>query len=92
MRRRLILVLLPLVILGACAAGDSAPPPPGASAQLQVGFPSGGLADTITINVIDRLPLRAAELVAPEGGTSPADWINVDASPRVAAGQWGTPT
>jgi len=89
MRRRLILVLPPLVILGACAASDSAPPsPPGASAQLHVGFPSGGVADTITINVIDRLPLRAAELVAPEGGTSPADWINVDANPRVAAGQW----
>jgi hypothetical protein len=88
MRRRLILSLPPLVILGACAAGDSAPSPPGASAELQVGFPSGGLADTITINVIDRLPLRAAELVAPDGGTAPADWINVDANPRVAAGQW----
>jgi hypothetical protein len=86
--RRLILVLLPLVILGACAAGDSAPPLPATNAELHVGFPSGGLADTITINVIDRQPLRAAELVAPDGGRSAADWINVDASPRVAAGQW----
>jgi hypothetical protein len=90
MRRRLILVLPPLVILGACATSGGTPPSPApaASADLHVGFPAGGVADTITINVVDRLPLRAAELVAPEGGTSPADWINVDASPRVAAGQW----
>src|SRR5207237_4792260 len=37
---------------------------------------------------IARLPVRAAALVAPDGAVIPADWIQVNASPRVAAGQW----
>jgi hypothetical protein len=86
--RRLIPVLLPLVILGACTGTGGGSPPPGATADLQVGFPSGGLADTIAVTAIDRLPLRAAALVAPDGAAIPADWINVNADPRVATGQW----
>ena len=86
--RRLIPVLLLLVVLGACAESGGGPPPPGTTADLRVGFPSGGLADTIAVTVIDRLPLRAAALIAPDGAAIPADWINVDADPRVATGQW----
>jgi hypothetical protein len=86
--RRLIPVLLLLVVLGACAESGGSPPPPGTTADLRVGFPSGGLADTIAVTVIDRLPLRAATLVAPDGAAVPADWINVNADPRVTTGQW----
>jgi hypothetical protein len=86
--RRLIPVLLPFVVLAACTDGGGAPPLPTATADLRVGFPSGGLADTITVSVVDRLPLRAAALVAPDGAAIPADWIQVNADPRVATGQW----
>jgi hypothetical protein len=85
---RLIPVLLLLIVLGACTGGGSVPATPGTTADLRVGFPSGGLADTIAVTAIDRLPLRAAALVAPDGTAVPADWINVDADPRVATGQW----
>jgi len=86
--RRLVPVLLPLILLGACTGGDAAPPPAGATAELHVGFPSGGVADTIAISVIDRLPLRAAELIAPDGAAIPANWIQANANPRVVTGQW----
>ena len=90
--RRLIPVLLrlvvPGVVLGACTGGGGAPPAPTATADLRVGFPSGGLADTIAVTAIDRLPLRAAALVAPDGAAIPADWIQVNADPRIATGQW----
>jgi hypothetical protein len=86
--RRLVPVLLPLILLGACTGGDAAPAPPGATAELRAGFPSGGLADTIAVTTVDRLPLRAAALIAPDGAATPADWINVNANPRVGTGQW----
>ena len=86
--RRLIPVLLPFVVLAACTDGGGAPPLPTATADLRVGFPTGGLADTITVSAVDRLPLRGAALVAPDGAAIPADWIQVNADPRVATGQW----
>lgn len=60
--------------------------PPAPVAQLRVRF--GGLVDTIDVGAVERLPLRAAELVAPDGAATPASAISVDASPRLATGQW----
>lgn len=85
--RRLAPLLPLLTVLGACSAGDSAAPPPAATAELHVGFPSGGVADTITVTAVERLPLSAAELVAPDGATTPADWVDANAGPRVRTGQ-----
>jgi hypothetical protein len=85
--RRLVPVLLPLFLVAACDAGGNAPPPPVTAAAVQAGFPRGGLADTITISAVERLPLRAAELVALDGSTTPANWIDVNNSPSVATGQ-----
>jgi hypothetical protein len=65
------------------------PLPPGPTApraQLRAGF--GGLVDTIEIDVLDRLPLRAAVLVAPDGTAAPASYINIADNPRLATGQW----
>jgi hypothetical protein len=86
------LVYLPMLLFALAACGDSGPPPgapPGApmsSAQVRVGF--GGLVDTIEIAAIERRPLRAAELVASDGSTTPSGPITVDSSPRSAIGQW----
>jgi len=94
MRRVLpLLLLLPPLGLAAC---DSAALPPGPdtqgpnspSAQLVASFPRGGIVDTIVVNAVERLPLRAAELVAPGGAPTPASYINVAASPGYATGQW----
>jgi hypothetical protein len=84
--------VLVLILLSGCEAGgvspsgSAMPGPPPPSAQLRVRF--GGLVDTIEINAIERLPLRAAELVAPDGSATPASAIDADASPRFAGGQW----
>jgi hypothetical protein len=87
--RRVMLLPSALLALSACTPGGSAPPPPlAAPFELQVGFSSGGLADTISITALDRLPLHAAELIAPDGAAAPANWIDVNARPRAATGQW----
>ena len=85
--RRLFPALLPLFLVAACDAGGNAAPPPVTAAAVQAGFPRGGLADTITVSAVERLPLRIAELVAPDGAATPANWIDVNNSPRVATGQ-----
>ena len=85
---RLLLILLCSLELSACSGGDAAPPAQAASTQVQIGFPKGGLADTITVTAVDRLPLRAAELVAPDGSTVKSNWINVASAPSVGTGQW----
>ena len=94
MRRHLLLpaaLLLPLLPIAGCdevAALPPGPPPPaGAAAELAAGFPVGGVADTIVVTAVDRLPLRGAELVAPDGAATPASYIDVAASPRLATGQ-----
>jgi hypothetical protein len=84
--RRALPVLLPLLLIAGCEYGG-APPQPGATAQLRASFPRGGIADTIVIEATDRLPLRAADLLSPDGSTTPAGSIDVDDSPSFATGQ-----
>ena len=86
--RRLVPALLPLFLVAACDAGGTAPPSAVTATAVQAGFLRGGLADTITISAVERLPLRAADLVAPDGTATPANWVDVNNSPRVATGQW----
>lgn len=87
--RRLLQIVLPLALLAGCEGG-AAPPSAlsGPAAQLRASFPPRGLVDTIEIDAIERLPLRAAVLIAPDGTTTPATYINTDTNPRLATGQW----
>ena len=89
--RRVLPLFVPLLVLAGCGGGgfeSSAPPAsPGASATLRAGFPKGGLADTIAIEAVERLPLREAVLLAPDGTATPSGAIDVDASPSFTAGQ-----
>ena len=81
------LLLLLAVLPGGCGSGGAPPrAPPPAAAQVRVGF--GGLVDTIEIAAVDRLALRAADLVAPDGTTTPASSVDVANAPRLATGQW----
>ena len=79
--------MLLLFVLAGCG-GVGAPPPGPASpaAEVRVGF--GGIADTLTITAVERLPLRAAALVAPDGAATPASAISVEPMPRAAVGQF----
>jgi hypothetical protein len=83
MRRFAALVLL-LVVAG-CAEGGGLPPLP--SEQIRVGFPPHGIADTIQIDAVDRLALRSAELVAPDGSAIPAAAIDVNPAPGFTTSQ-----
>jgi hypothetical protein len=81
------LMLLPCVIVLAACAGA---PPPGAGAPqpgVTARFPPGGVAGVIRVDVLDPFPLRAAALVAPDGSTTPASWLDVSANPERLAGQ-----
>lgn len=79
------LMLLPMIALAACA---DAPPPGAGVAQpgVTARFPPGGVAGVIRVDVLDPLPLRAAALVAPDGTTTPASWLDVAANPERLAG------
>ena len=79
------LILPSLVMLAACA---DAPPPVGPpQPHVSASFPPGGVVDVIKVDVLDREPLRTAELVAPDGGTTPASFLNVNANPTRLSGQ-----
>ncbi|MBV9861579.1 MAG: hypothetical protein JO267_05470 [Alphaproteobacteria bacterium] len=76
--------LLAFATLAACEDGA---PVPVLTEGVRVGFPPGGIADQITIEAVDRLPLRAAELIAPDGAATPAISIDVNARPSLEQGQ-----
>jgi len=88
MRRVLSILLLLSLIAGCEGGGAPAPGPLGSSEELHIGFPKGGLADTIAIDAVERLPLRAAVLVAPDGTAIATGSIDTVDSPRFATGQW----
>lgn len=93
--RRVLAILLPLVFVAGCdaaaPAGGPEPLPPGTvatGADLRVWFPPRGLVDTIEIDAVERLPLHAAQLIAPDGTVTAASSISATATPTIAAGQW----
>jgi hypothetical protein len=71
-----------LLLLGACASGasgDDAAVPSTVTAR----FVSGGLSNVIVVSAVDRLPLRQAVLVSPDGERIPAYSIDVDPGPQL---------
>ena len=68
---RVVATFLIVGILAACAYESGAPSLP--SDQVRAYFPSGGVADAIEVDATNRLPLRTAELVAPNGDIFVAD-------------------
>jgi len=81
---RLLSILPTLFLLAACGG-----PPPVDPAQplMRASFPRGGVVDVIRIETRDSLPLRAAELVAPDGTTTSATSLDAVRSPQMSGGQ-----
>ncbi|HYZ40275.1 MAG TPA: hypothetical protein VE687_06570 [Stellaceae bacterium] len=73
--------VLLLALLTACAAASGLSPLP--TEQVRARFPPGGVVNVIEIDAVDRLPLRTAELVAPDGQTTSASYLHVNPSPDV---------
>jgi hypothetical protein len=74
--KRMASLLALLLLLAACPGSGPTPLP---NDQIRAGFPPGGIANQIEVTAIDRLALRGAELVSPDGHVTPA--ISVTANP-----------
>jgi hypothetical protein len=73
--------LLLTALLTACGGESGLSPLP--TDQVRARFPPGGVVDVIEVDAVDRLPLRTAELVAPDGQATPAFYLHVNPSPTV---------
>jgi hypothetical protein len=73
-----------VLFLAACASGGPAPSP---SDQILASFSPGGIANQIQINAVNRLPLRSAELVAPDGRSTPAQSLTATPAPTSTVSQ-----
>jgi len=76
--------LLIFLLLTACGGEGPAPLP---NDQVQASFPQGGVANQIEVSAVDRLPVRGAELVAPDGRVTPALSIAANPAPTESFSQ-----
>jgi len=76
---RSVVFLLTVIALAACAEADCRHM---ATDQIRVRFRPAGSVDVIEIDAVDRLPLRKAELVAPDGRGDPASYSTSPSSPE----------
>jgi hypothetical protein len=67
-----------ILLLAACGGAGPTPLP---SEQLRASFPAGGLANVIAVDAVDRLPLRQAELIAPDGHATNATSLTANPAP-----------
>jgi len=73
------LAVVTVVLIAGCADGGLPP----AGDQVRVRFPAGGVVDVVEVDAINRLPLRKAELIAPDGQATPASYLSVNGSPSI---------
>ncbi len=67
-----------IALLAACSSGAAGPSP---GQQASASFPVGGIANVIAVDATDRLALRQAELVAPDGRATAATSVTANPSP-----------
>jgi hypothetical protein len=75
---RRVVAIAALLLLAQCGGSDESGLAPG---TITARFVPGGLADVIVVTSVDRLPLRAAALVTPDGERVAAYSIDVDPHP-----------
>lgn len=86
---RVLAFILTVLTLAACAGAPSTLP----TGQIRADFPAGGIANQIEIQAVDRLALRSAALVAPDGHATPAVSITTNPAPTetVSPQLWSGP-
>ena len=67
------------IILLFAACSSAGPPVP--SEPVRARFPPGGVVNVIEVDAVDRLPLRQAELIAPDGHPSAANSVTANPAP-----------
>ena len=83
--RRLPMTLFLALALAGC---NDAPPPAGPPLPgVRVSFPPGGVANVIHVEAVDALPLRGADLVAPDGTLTASNYVDADPNPWAATGR-----
>jgi hypothetical protein len=82
---RRCLLVLSLTVLAACA--NLPPPVTGPQQGVRASFPPGAVVNVIRVDALDTLPLRSAELIAPDGGSTPASSLDAQANPSARGGQ-----
>jgi hypothetical protein len=85
--RRLLLLTPCLILLAGCDAVGTGGPTPLPTPHITIGIPPRSSVNVIKIEVLDNLPLRAAELVAPDGAVVPASYLSVDRKVEANGGQ-----
>jgi hypothetical protein len=78
---RIAATILILSLCAGCGAESGQPPLP--TDQVRARFPPGGVVNAVEVDAVDRLPLRTAELVAPDGQATPASYLHVNPSPSI---------
>jgi hypothetical protein len=77
---RCVAAFLAVLFLAGC--GEGTVPPGGPLDHISASF--GALNDVVVVSAVDRLPLRSAVLVDPDGERIPAYSLDVSSSPSVA--------
>jgi hypothetical protein len=81
-RMKALFAILTVILFAACTNDGLSPL---TSDQVRVRFPAGGIIDVIEVDAVNRLPLRKAELIAPDGQTTTAYYLNVNPSPSITS-------
>ena len=75
---RLAACLAIILLLADCSFAGSGPVP---SEPVRASFAAGGVVNVITVDAVDRLPLRQAELIAPDGHATAASSVTANLAP-----------
>jgi len=75
---RLAACLAIILLLADCSFAGSGPVP---SEPVRASFAAGGVVNVITVDAVDRLPLRQAELIAPDGHATAASSVTANPTP-----------
>src|SRR5271169_4218968 len=81
---RLATCLAIILLLADCSGACSGPVP---ANPVRASFPTGGLVNVIAVDAVDRLPLRQAELIAPDGHATAASSVTANPAPTQSFSQ-----
>jgi hypothetical protein len=73
-----------ILLLADCSAAGPTPVPTG---PVHASFPTGGVVNVIAVDAVDRLPLRQAELIAPDGHATAANSVTANPAPTQSFSQ-----